>query len=221
MYKGNNTISSVIKGSSNIAKILFNSVEVWRKGLLPDGYTRCEYLESTGTQYINTGIMGIVQKIETEFQVTKIASSQSHLFGVADSDYQNTLRFGITADNKWFFGSIATIGSTTITSFSADLLKHSLSVIVPNAILDEINIQGVGTPTLTKKPLFIFARSRQVAELFGYFKIYSFKIYQNDNLVRDYIPCLDNNNRPCMYDMVSKQTFYNQGTGEFLYAVAK
>lgn len=31
MYKGNNAISSVIKGSSNIAKILFNGIEVWRK----------------------------------------------------------------------------------------------------------------------------------------------------------------------------------------------
>ena len=35
MYKGNNTISSVIKGSSNIAKILFNNSIVWEKSQQP------------------------------------------------------------------------------------------------------------------------------------------------------------------------------------------
>ena len=43
------------------------------------------------------------------------------------------------------------------------------------------------------------------------------KIYAENNLVCDLIPCLDTNGTPCMYDTVSKQTFYNQGTGEFLY----
>lgn len=49
MLKGNNSISSVIKGSSNISKILFNNIEVWRKGLLPKSYTELEYIESTDT----------------------------------------------------------------------------------------------------------------------------------------------------------------------------
>lgn len=35
MYKGNNAISSVIKGSSNIAKILFNNSVVWEKSQQP------------------------------------------------------------------------------------------------------------------------------------------------------------------------------------------
>ena len=39
----------------------------------------------------------------------------------------------------------------------------------------------------------------------------------NDTLVRDYIPVLDANDRPCLFDKVSKTCFYNQGKGEFLY----
>ena len=49
------------------------------------------------------------------------------------------------------------------------------------------------------------------------FKLYYFKIYDNDILVRDYVPVLDKNDRPCLFDKVSKTCFYNQGTGEFLY----
>ena len=65
----------------------------------------------------------------------------------------------------------------------------------------------------------MFARhssSGGVEEL-GWSRIYYTKIYDNDNLIRDYIPVLDSNDRPCMFDKVSKTCFYNQGTGEFLY----
>ena len=48
-------------------------------------------------------------------------------------------------------------------------------------------------------------------------KLYYFKIFDNNTLVRDYIPVLDKNKRPCLFDKVSKNCFYNQGDGEFLY----
>ena len=35
------------------------------------------------------------------------------------------------------------------------------------------------------------------------------------NLVRNFIPVLDLSGRPAMYDEVSENLFYNQGTGEF------
>ena len=37
------------------------------------------------------------------------------------------------------------------------------------------------------------------------------------NLTRDFIPVLDLDGVPCMYDQVTKQMFYNSGTGNFLY----
>ena len=45
------------------------------------------------------------------------------------------------------------------------------------------------------------------------------KIYQSDELVFDGIPVLDNNNTPCMYDLVTETFFYNQGTGTFGYGI--
>ena len=48
-------------------------------------------------------------------------------------------------------------------------------------------------------------------------RFYYCKIYDNDALVRDYIPVIDSSERPCMFDKVSKECYYNQGTGEFLY----
>lgn len=45
----------------------------------------------------------------------------------------------------------------------------------------------------------------------------SFKIYDNNDLVRDFIPVLDNNGIACLFDKVENKYYYNQGTGEFLY----
>ena len=47
--------------------------------------------------------------------------------------------------------------------------------------------------------------------------IYDFRIYDSDTLVRDYIPVIASTSRPCLFDKVSKECYYNQGTGEFLY----
>ena len=44
-------------------------------------------------------------------------------------------------------------------------------------------------------------------------------MWENDVLVRDMIPCLDENGRPCFYDVISKQPFYNQGTEEFKWSI--
>lgn len=38
----------------------------------------------------------------------------------------------------------------------------------------------------------------------------------NNELVRNFIPALDSQGKPCMYDTVTQQSFYNQGTGEFI-----
>ena len=49
----------------------------------------------------------------------------------------------------------------------------------------------------------------------GSFKLYDCKLYENDTLIRDYIPVIDNNNVACLYDKVSGQFFYNQGSSDF------
>ena len=49
-------------------------------------------------------------------------------------------------------------------------------------------------------------------------KIKDFKIYKDNILVRDYIPTVEaESQRPCLFDKVEKNCYYNQGTGEFLW----
>ena len=44
-----------------------------------------------------------------------------------------------------------------------------------------------------------------------------FRAWRNGALRYDLIPCLDSTGAPCMFDLVSRKTFYNAGTGDFSY----
>ena len=45
-------------------------------------------------------------------------------------------------------------------------------------------------------------------------QVLAIKIYDNDKIVRDFIPVLDKNNKPALYDKVEGKFYYNQGNGE-------
>ena len=50
-----------------------------------------------------------------------------------------------------------------------------------------------------------------------YGRIYYVKMYSDaecNTMIRDYIPVLDSNNKPALYDKIEGKFYYNQGTGE-------
>lgn len=52
----------------------------------------------------------------------------------------------------------------------------------------------------------------------GRYEFYGLKCYdQNGNLVKKYVPWLDENNAPCVRELVDNEYFYNVGTGNFGY----
>ena len=225
MYKGNNTISSVIKGSSNIAKILFNGIEVWRKSLLPDGYTLCDYLESTGTQYIDTGI--------NPDQNTKVECVANWAFSATNinGENPNPTLYGARSNTGSFYevlqgankviyyqyGSISpNITGDTVFDRKAKYLTDGNKFYID----DTLKITAKASTFTNMQSMCIFCLNNQgTIERFSLAKMYYFKVYDNGVLVQNLIPCLDNNRTPCMYDTVSGKTFYNKGTGEFKWSI--
>ena len=77
-------------------------------------------------------------------------------------------------------------------------VNHTTTSTKPNIILFGFNnANDNGTPRIVNQ------------------KIYNAKIYYNNELLHDFIPVLDYTSIPCMYDKVTEQFFYNQGTGQF------
>lgn len=64
-------------------------------------------------------------------------------------------------------------------------------------------------------PLGIFGRNKNnTIKTFSSYDMYLkyFKIYDGDNLIRDYIPVLDFKGFACLYDKVEKKFYYNKGS---------
>ena len=50
-----NIPKKILFNNQNVRKLVYNNDVVWQKRRLPNEYQEVEYLESTGTQYIDTG----------------------------------------------------------------------------------------------------------------------------------------------------------------------
>ena len=171
-------------------------------------YISIEYLESTGTQYINTGILannGNIVRIVSDIKYNTVNNGSNQFSGVYGGAY-----FGVS-DGNWSNGG-QSVGS-------ADTLLHHFEFVAQIGTdgYVELNIDG----SIYKYNRSVLDGQVGVFSLPGYSyfsssKIYYFKIYINNILVRDFIPVLTPDGTPCMYDKVAEQFFCNQGTGQFV-----
>ena len=175
-------------------------------------------IESTGTQYIDTGISGSANlKVETDFQLANTTDSGT-IFGNYTSS--NLLVSGYSNGGK--FSYPGNRRPVNITINTPDLNRHT--IIFNNGdnkyYFDGAEVTAAGTAAYFYSNANIF--------LFNYYgalsvsisaKIYSFKITDTstDTVLINMVPVLDGNGVPCMWDTVSQTFFYNQGTGDFLY----
>lgn len=163
------------------------------QGSIPSGYKQVEYLESTGKQYILLPQL-LHEDIITVKALTKSTSIYRTIIG-SNAQYKYELFFRNGIIDVWEnINAISVSGSGTNRPI-------------------EVQAQKQGD-TKSANLLFDYDTTNKY-NLIG--NIYKFQIKRAEKIVLNLIPCLDNNNRPCMYDTVSGKTYYNQGTGEFLY----
>ena len=179
---------------------------------LPTSYIPVEYLESKETQYIDTGVLNssenrvYVKFMQTKSGINRIVgernTSSSAMFMVVDSVGSGYFQYG----NQDYDPS-ATLSSNVIRNWDMDKNKLYLDGELAKTFSEQ--------SFSTTNSLYLFGNNGQTGG--GNLRIYECKIYTNDVLVRNFIPALDENYRPCMYDTVTHTPYYNQGASEFLY----
>lgn len=108
-----------------------------------------------------------------------------------------------------FFGNRV---SYTISTKQRLLIDKNKAVVTVNGNT-VTNSAAAGTATI---PAYIFASNdKGTAAYFINMKLYSCKIYENDVLVRDYIPAKDEWGNAGLWDDVDKKMLYNAGSGDF------
>ena len=195
---------------------------------LPLGYTAVEYIQSSGSQYIDTlRVPNNDDIIEQRFQRKDTTSTTQAWYGSMPSSSQITPRVGIGCFTGGFFGGF---NSTAVASADLDTNVHTLKFWCPNATTVMIEYDGVELERPQTSAVdcydppvamtsYLFARHGtngvQTADGNGT-KIYYHKEYlANGTLVLNMVPCKNASNVLGMYDLVSGQFFVNQGTGDF------
>ena len=180
---------------------------------LPSGYKRLEYIESTGTQYIDTGFRpNQDSRVICDYQLTSLASGQTPFMG----------RTNVSVDTLGiFYGDASTIAfdygtnretDTTISITSrmlVDFNKNNVTYNGKQKTLPPATFQS--TATLT-----IFARHTGSSVLqFATGKLYACQIYDNGTIIRDFTPCKNADGVVGLWDAVNGMFYANAGTGVF------
>ena len=176
-----------------------------------------EYIESDGASYIDTGI---IPTLDMTFYADYTLTNYNHVaFGSSEiirsyGFYQST--------NRVHYGGYTNITGYSLSSYGnryQNTLTPTGYTLTDVTLGKTVNGDYTHTPSGTCKysmRLFGEPRSADGRMYYAKCKIYEFKIWNVDNeLIMHLKPCLDANNTPCMYDKVSQQYFYNQGTGTF------
>lgn len=193
---------------------------------LPSGYTKLNYLESTGTQYIDLGVTPYYvenKQLIVDYKILDDFTKNVVLFGASNGNYYCQL-FAHTKFDKvglqW-----ANVGDDIYRNLyiNKDNIRHKINIdglnekIVYDNIVYVLNKCIINT-TPNNRNFYLFAlNNNNIADRLISARIYEVKIQNGDELYKNFVPALDTANKPCFYDAVSKKPFYNQGTGEFLY----
>ena len=177
--------------------------------------TFVDYIESTGTQYINTGI-NLTSTHNIVFD--GYAKNEASMYGVTSTNSEYKLNF--IGSNQYRIirrKTGASDGYSILSSSYSANVRHVFRMDNNKLYIDDTLVATLTSYEITCDiPLYIFAVNNQgSASISGSTRCYSFKIYDNGSLVRDFKPCHDTRGVYCMYDTVTKKYYYNKGTGEF------
>ena len=185
---------------------------MYRGGELPAGYQLCNYLESTGTQTINTGLTPVYGD---EINVIAYRTSNANSMFYASGTVTITSSAG-----KFYCRYFTSTKNDAIEvsqgNFPADSQYHHIMLSRDGFYADGNFVRELTGERAEAGTLIIFRGTSN----YGKLRIKRFYITRDGAYTLNLIPALDRNGTPCMYDTVSKNTFYNAGTGEFLYELS-
>lgn len=180
--------------------------------MLPTGYKLLEYIQSTGSQYVDTEFKPNQDtKVVLGVRLTDTTVSANNLFGARTSTTSNVFSASTVSTNYWRHGYNT---STVSTGVAIDGEKHEI-VLDKNAMsIDGVVISTATEGTFTCPVSATIGRIAVKATTVyaGYAEFYYCSIYDNDTLIRQYVPCINPDGEVGLYDLVNSK-FYGDAAG--------
>mgnify|MGYP003292014249 CR=1 FL=1 len=198
---------------------------VYTPSRLPQGYTEVEYIQNTGTSYIDTNFVPNQDtRIVCDMQMVTVESNNyPRLYGAGDWNSEDSL----VIDFQYGYMNISWLGYNgwkTVYTVETNTDRRVYDLNKNELYVDEIIVGSTAyTSSTATDNLGIFTYILNGAPSTGgsgwywgkeHFKgkMYSCQIYDNGTLVRDFVPCINPNNVVGAYDIVN-DVFYTVPIG--------
>ena len=189
-----------------------------KEDVLPNGYQRVEYIESSGSQYILTDIIptnttGMYAKV-----VSKNITTDLIYFGTRGS---TNARFWVgNYTNKKVYvgwnGNITYYSKVTTTSAINEISVNYLNNRKSSVNNDVVN-SSLATLAEQSYPIAIFAGNNSgTVGLKSSIQLYDFKISEGSKITHEFIPCYKTSGTVIgLYDIMNGVFYPNNGSGTF------
>ena len=194
----------------------------WRVRGLPEGYTKLEYIQTSGTQWIDTGIVP-----NQDSRASMVMMATYAIEGTIRNAYAGGAYGGSSwSDNSFGFYGAAASGSPIFFNYKTDT-STSITMQANSKYIFELDknkfylngnlVKTVSATTFTAHESFRIGMLHLPFSSDRYLigRVYSFSMWDNGTLVRNMIPAKNSSNVVGMYDTVSQTFFTNAGTGSF------
>ena len=225
IYVGDKKVQKCFLGDERIGKVYQgNDLLYYNIPRLPIGYKEVEYIESNGTQYIDTGVLNFSGlNIKSVIALIDTAPEYSQYEFTASYKYSSSVFYFIGFyHNKdgihcLFGNKIEKIGEST------GGVKHTYGIFIDKKeFWFDNNKITTGTSFRTSlNSMFIFANHNAYSNGptgFCNMKLYSFDITKetDGSYIRQFVPCINSSGEAGLYDLADRKFYSNSGTGAFV-----
>ena len=180
-------------------------------------YTKLEYIESNGTQYINTGFVPNQDtRLAMDYQViTHPSNGWSCLFGSRKTP-DNKSSYALWLNNSSLFAFYYSSSNSAFPSMGITG-RYLIEVNKNTATIGDKKIAITYSNFDCVYPLYLSAvNSAGSLSSPSSMRIYSCQIYDNGTLVRDYIPALRSDGIAGLYDAANDTFTASSGSANFI-----
>ena len=182
---------------------------------LPSGYRKLEYIQSSGTQYIDTGFKPKQStRVVMDLQLLS-TSGVPYVFGTWAGGMNNcfSVYWWTDVHNSWGVDYGTQRSAIPQTNSNKRLIVDLNQNVVT---VDSVSYTLTVTTFTATNNLFLLALNNGNNALdYTVAKVYGCKIYDNGMLVRDFIPCKNASGAVGMLDDVNNTFYSNAGSGTF------
>lgn len=179
----------------------------------PDGYTRLDYIRSTGTQYIVTDVVP-TDTIGAYIKLASMSINADTVYFGSKGSTDNRFWIGNNRNRYYYGWNVITykhdITADTPYSVGMNFLNNRAYVYNDTTV----DVEDIATLRENTYPMYIFAGNASgSANYKSSIKLYSLKISDGDQIIRDFVPCInDTTGKAGLYDVVNGVFYGNQNT---------